>query len=281
MTAQLAQIGDLRPDSGSSRRGSHRLGTWHDCPQKFAYRYLLRLIPLREPRGRALGSMVHLGTMYWDLLVLGRSDVDPIEAMRCAPERIAYTFEAAREILEAYKNAPRAWKILDVEREFEVKAGGHAHTQRFDRTILRAGRACIVDLKTTSGDVRTHSKEWARSLQFLSAEVVGRATFPDVYDVPYGGVLIYSISTREPGQFDEKALMIEPLMVVAAPRTIAETNAEIAQALQSDRDPWKYKRTFKCRDRYGDCEYLPLCERGKAALGEYVEAEDVESEIER
>ena len=221
MAEKLVQIGDLRPDSGSSRRGSHRLGSWNECPQAWAYRFMLHLIPVREPPGRALGALVHLGLMYWHLLMLQRTDLDPIEVMRSASPRIAHRFNDARAIVEAYKNWgwPSGWRVLDVEREFEVRAGGHAHTQRMDLVIAVDGYACVVDHKTTGGNPHTYPREWNTSLQFLSADTIGRAVFPDVYDLPYGGTWIQAIGTKEPGEFHRHRLSPEPEMLRSQPKT--------------------------------------------------------------
>lgn len=270
---QLVQIGQsaLVPSAGPSTRGSHRLSTWMDCPQKFAYRFILKLIPKIDKKGLAIGSLVHIGLMNWHLVLLGKSEIDPVAAMKCAPDRIAWQLPTALKVFGAYKQHEAIpGEVLDVEREFYVTAGGQLHTQRFDLTVASEGKVYVWDHKTSGQP--PNFKSWESSLQMVSAHLVGSATFQDVYDMPFGGVVVQHISTRDVGEIQRKLLDIKPNFLQAAPQTIEEINRQIDEVEASGRDPWNYVRTNKCWAPY-ECDYLPLCENGRSAASEYVVGE--------
>ena len=284
---------NLIPSAGPSRRGSHRIDSW-TCRRYFAYSQILHLQPVREPAGRALGALTHIGHMHHHLGAIGSEHaIDPFEAMRDAPARIAYTFPKAKEVLTAYITRYKddtSVETLDVEREFEMHVGGHLHTQRIDRTVRvkRRGEWHVQawDLKTfggrPGGNPTSIAREWAMTTQFLSLEAFGRLVLPKIYDMPFGGLVVDSAGTIAPFSFSRPAVHVEPQMLRGWAENVASVNAEIDAEAERGTDPWRYRQNTKiCSSgKYGACEYAALCLRGKAALGEFVTAVDTASEIE-
>lgn len=263
---------------GPSRRGTHRLIDFDRCPQRFAYKYVLRLMPVSEPGGRGLGTLLHIGLEQRYLRLADRPHLDPIEAMRRAPARLAVSYEKARALYLAYAeywhDDWERFTVLDVENEIAVKVGGHLHTQKFDLIVKTpAERVVVYDHKTTSGDVSSHWREWGIARQFISATMIMQAVCEEKYGLPFGGIEINTIGTRQPFEFDRHEIHVAPEHVKHGALGIRDTNDRI-ESLLSARDPWLYHRTYACQGRYGMCEYLDLCERGKDALGAYVAAED-------
>jgi hypothetical protein len=277
----------LAPSHGASRRGWHRLSDWLVCPQKFAYRHRLGLIPRREPPARALGSLIHLGLMHHYLAEAGRPSLDPVSAMASAPQRIAFQFEKARATFEAYLEETRheEIRVLDVEREFAISVGGHLHTQRFDLVVAGPvdapddGKAYVLDQKTTQRDIKINAREFELSGQFAAADLVAGLTFADAYERPFGGVLINAVATatnrdqtlgqRHLHQLRRSTLPILPTLISA--------NNGIEAARAAGVDPWGHVRSYQCR-QYGElCEYASLCLRGRSAIADY----ETDTEAER
>ena len=274
----------LNPSAGQSSRGMHRLATWQACPQRFSYQYNLGLTSLIDPEPLALGSMIHIALMHFYGNEIGASWAgDPVEAMHAAPKRISYTFERARKVFENYKLVHTAapWKrVLDVEREFRVMAGGKLHTARLDLVVEMNGTAVYCDHKSTGGDVDSGLVEWEHSPQMVSGTLIGQALFPDIYNMPFGGVMIQNIQTRSPFEVGRHMLSVPRGFLIPGARAIAEANEQIDAARDAGRDPWQYERRYgACRGKYSWCSYLPLCKRGESALSEYVKAIDEASEV--
>lgn len=273
--------------AGPSRRGWHRVALWAACQQAWAYRYLLHLVPAHEPVGRAVGTLVHLALMhYYTREGLGVEAPDPIVAMRRAPARLAHAYETARLTFEAYvadrrRALPPEWRVLAVEAEYATTVGGWPHTQRLDLTLEIGGRCFPLDHKSTSGSTgRGVAQEWADDGQFASLRAIGAGVVAPAHGLPFGGVLVNAISTKPPYAVERHSVTVPERIVTARLRAIAEMNAEIAAAIESGRDPWEYRRDGACRGRYGACEFLALCHRGRDALCEYEVTSDVASELE-
>lgn len=283
-------------DTGSSRRGSHRVSDW-SCHRYFAYRELLHLRPVKEPEAKAVGTVFHIGGAWRDLALMGdprAAGVDPVEMMRCAPPRVAFAFEKARELFEAWRDRWKneQYRPVTVEREFAALVGGFLHTQRFDTLAIwqtsTGPKIVNVDRKTAGGELKYAHLDYARDLQTCSAELFGRNVLskpqPHGFGIPWGGTMLDFIGKRDPIDFRRVWLTVQPLVVEEARQMIAETNAEIEAEAASGKDPWEYRCNLsQCRGRYGWCEFLSLCQNGKRALDEYVNitpSGDAASEVE-
>ena len=281
----------LAPSHGASRRGWHRVADFLQCEQKWAYRHILKLTPREEPGARALGTLIHLALMWHYLAKMGRPGEVPEQALAAAPARVAFKYEQAVATFQAYREWAQSEviRVLDVEREFAVTMGGHLHTQRFDLVTAGPidapddGKVYVVDHKSNARDIAVNAREFELSGQFAAADVVAGATFPEVYDRPYGGVLINAIATtsnkmQEQGQRFVHKLRRNRLPIIP---TIVEANDRIEAAQAKGRDPWEYTRSYQCR-QYGDlCEFAPLCLQGRSAAREYLIAQDEVNEVQR
>lgn len=259
------------PSAGQSRRGYHRIATYAECPQRFAYKYRLGMQPLYETGKRGLGSLLHLGLMYHYRRLAGLGNENPVEQMRWAPRSLAVHFEPARLIYAEYcsKYPKEPFDVLEVEQEHEVTILGRAVTCRFDLVIKQRDRIFVVDHKSHGGrDVGEHHREWEFSGQMILQEAIGAARFPALYNIAFGGVLINAIGTSAPYRFARSRLQIDPLLREPCLRSLAEYD-ELIDA-DEGRDPWSYRRNHSsCVGRYGTCDFLPLCRRGKFAAHEY------------
>jgi len=262
--------------TSESRRGYHRLALYQTCPQAFSYRYNLELESLRVSEQLALGTLVHLGLEHRYRAALGQKVgvLEPIEAMRNAPARVAYVFARALEIYKAYAEQ---WEIdplkpVDVEREFELRVNGQVYTQRVDLVAELGGRIVFVDHKT-SARVSTSASQWETSGQFAGYSLIAKHLVESIYKRPFGGVIVNLVATQAPYKFKRLPVLMPTsfvdAMTIGLARTYANMNAD------AERDPWQYTRHMDaCWGRYGQCSYLELCKRGKFALDEYLIARD-------
>lgn len=276
-------------DTGSSRRGSHRVSDW-SCRRYFAYREILRLRPRREPEAKAAGTVFHIGSAWRDLILSGEpraAGVDPIEMMRTAPSRVAFAFELALKLYRAWADAHRneTYRVLSVETEYAGTIGGYLHTQRFDTVASYRGKVIVIDRKTAGGDVKYAHLDYKMDVQMCSAEIFGRNVLsqppPRGFGLPWGGIMLDVVGKRDPTEFARPWLTITDQSVRDAKMQIAETNAEIEACAAEQRDPWDYRpNRALCRGRYGWCEFLSLCQYGKRALDEYNAVTDVATAVE-
>ncbi|MDP3772890.1 MAG: PD-(D/E)XK nuclease family protein, partial [Gemmatimonadales bacterium] len=223
-----------------------------------------------------LGSLLHVARMHYYRGQAGLPALDPVEAMRQAPGRIAWVFDRARRIWEGYaKWAPVAdrFKVLSVEEEYEIRIGGNLFTARLDLVYQGTdGRVWIDDLKSTGGNVEKHHYEWDHAGQMAMIDVLGRAVLPAVFGVPYGGITITSICTASTFAAARAPLQIAP----AWRASVLEAAREGLAAIANDpRAAWDLPPNPEaCMDRWGPCDYRDLCTRGptEAALAEFDQA---------
>lgn len=275
--------------SGPSPRGVHRLADWR-CRQEYAWRHILNFVPRQEPPGRALGSLVHIGQMYHWRGVLGLEHLDPVEAMRSAPPRVAYRFNDARELwrdwLEWERGERRREEILFVEQVWEARVRGETLTARVDLGV-RAGRMLVLRDHKTSGarTLGNVTKDWEMHSQMILLWALGKYVIAPKYKLDFGGVEIHHIGTssgRGGERFGIRPVPMHVAMVKPCLLSLAETAKEIDSVVNSGRDPWNYRRDHSaCRDRrYGMCEYTALCRRGRDAECEFDVAIDEVTELE-
>lgn len=265
---------------GASRRGSHYVGVFDECQQRWSYQHLLKLEPRVEPGRRGLGTVLHLGLAARYLRMAGGDCLEPIEAMRQeTSRRLAHLVPEAEEIYRAYE---RRWageadqlRVLAVEQEVEATLDGEMITARPDLVIEQGGIAYVIDHKSSSGDVASHHREWEMRRQMILLEALGELLIAPSFGLPFGGVLINTVGTRRDRssggyEFARNRVLIERALREPALRAMAEILREADAARASGRDPWQYRRNNDaCRGRYGMCNFAPLCVRGQAALYEY------------
>lgn len=259
--------------AGPSRAGYHRLSLWLVCKRKFGLRYREGLVPLLTREPLALGSLLHIARMHHYRGMAGLPAIDPIEAMRQAPARIAWVFDRARRIWEGYRlwaaSADR-FKVLSVEEEYEVRIGGQLFTARLDLVYQGTdGRVWVDDLKSTGGKVETHHHEWDDAGQMAMIDVLARAVLPGVFGIPYGGITITSVCTAAQFAAARAPLRVPPSwrasVLHAAGEGLAEIAADRRDAMGLPPNP------EACMDRWGPCDYRAVCRMGlvESALAEF------------
>lgn len=286
----MASVPLPAPTSGPSRRGFHRLATFAACPQRFAYREVLRLETRRASEALSLGTLLHLALMwhYLRLRAERRREpmdglLDPVAAMRAAPARVAWCFDRAAEVYDAYRRwsstADASMEVIDVEREYAVRVQGRLYTQRADLTVAVRGKAFFWDHKCSlAGAVDTVPAWRLLDGQVHGYEVIGEALSggPPLHGLPFGGVVLNMIGCAPPYRFRAHPLVLDDGLRDSFLATAAATDAAIGTA--DSMDPWSYEKrglvSGACQDRYGACDYVPLCRFGKAGLGDYLAAAD-------
>lgn len=286
----------LQPSAGESRRGSHSLMTKLKCDRRYGFRYLEKLDEATPGEPIALGSMFHLAAMHYYLArrqggpPRGFQVLEPIDAMRMAPERIAWTFERAKRVwllYEPWAKRKDHWTVLDVEREYEVRLGGKLFTTRVDLTAYNPVERVIdfIDHKTSGGQLNKLYLDYEMSAQLVMQDRVGHALVQSIYGVPFGGVWINTVSTREGPQVAYRQPLQFPRIWadgVAKSMTQASIDAATLEEryVRENLTPWDLMANpTACRGRYGWCQFRQLCLRGDSALREYIRTGDVVTQL--
>ena len=247
--------------TGPSSAGYHRTANFMDCPQKFAYRWVLGFRTKVEGDATGLGTTLHeaLRSHYMG---------EPVDEACLAFEldrRYSRFIDSAMDLYRRYiKHYPvEAWKVLDAEREIEVHLHEHRLTRRLDLIVAHKGAVWVVDHKTAgrvASRIRGAPLDWSLATQ----ETVGAAVLPGMYGLPWGGVILNVIGTGSSGpEFRRQVIRFPSSFLEAIPRSLYWYLQRIA-ALEST-DPWAYPRSGACESRYGLCEYYDLCKFGQVA----------------
>jgi hypothetical protein len=235
-----------------------------DCPRKFGYRYKLGYTPLVTPRPLALGTCVH------DALEAYYGGNDPLEALRAVHPSVAYCAVDAEPMVRAYIKhyADETLEILDREREYEVTVGGEKFTRKIDLTVRKNKRVYAWDHKTAADPYRRLTRTQYDGALFTQ-QIVGAATFQQIYGLVFGGVVINVLGKKTPYSFARKQLKWERYWLQQVPDSLAYWANQAEALLKSDLSGWSYPQSWRCVGEYGICEYTDLCKYGRRAEGQF------------
>src|SRR3990167_3023537 len=114
-------------NTGKSTQGWHRVATFQECPQKFAYEYILELPKESNVKEMQFGTLMHvaLANRYGQMLQMVDAQ-DPIAAI---DEAANGNMELANEAKALYFAYDKKWTEKDlvpmaVEKEFQVTING-------------------------------------------------------------------------------------------------------------------------------------------------------------
>ena len=277
MTAAAPTPKPMGLSAAESSRGYHRVTTWDACARRYGFRYGLRLEAQRGADAPARGSLLHLALMHHYRALGGFDAEDPIEAMRCAPARIAHQYDSALDVWARYvawaEVEDGEWNVLDVEREYAVRLGGRRITARVDLVVEDAGRVIAVDHKSAGGKLQYVPREWENSGQMALLATIGAAVFPGMYGIPFGGVWVNAISTSGEAPVGLRArLQIEDAWRLSVLAGLASRLREL-DLIESTPGWGTEAGVFgldvspeACRDRWGRCDYYDVCRAGPKAL---------------
>lgn len=259
------------PSTGPSRAGSHRISSYQQCPRLYAIYHVEKLQPPVQAPPLAKGSMIHLGLLHHYGLVKKESWArDPIKAMWDAPSDIAYVFEEAQAVVQDYRKVypveKEPFRVLDLEREFEIRVGDFPVTARLDMTVEQGGKACIYETK--SGEQIRNVRSWTRSGQILTQVIIGRALFKQIYGLEFGGLWVNAVRTG-PNR-DARRLFVEPSedAIKTWPKSTHYWLKRIAddeKHLGKDAFDWPEAHT-SCRY----CDAHDACNKGRFMLADWV-----------
>jgi len=254
--------------SGPSRAGWHRLADYIRCAQRGAYRWRLRLVPAVEKMATGSGTVLHdgLAAFYQNN---NRNRVLAEATAAAAPKRLAHCIPRGLELLQRYLDHygnDRSFVVLATEYEVEAKFGGLPLTRKLDLVYKRSGRIWIMDHKSAAripDRLRGATKDWSLATQ----ELIGRATLPTHFGLPYGGFVLNLIGSGDAHEFRRQPIRFPERMLEEMPRSIC-WYLRMVEALK-DVDPWAHPRSGACDGRFGRCAYDDLCTYGRRMMGQY------------
>lgn len=250
--------------TGQSSYGYHRLETFIICPRRFAYRYLLHLVPVVTPKPLALGTCVHEA-----LAAIYRCE-SAEDGLARVPTKTAYMVPTARKIVQAYETeyAHERLNVRFVEKEFHATIRGIPFTRRVDLGIEREGELWIVDHKT-AGRLSARLATTSYDPTLFTQLVVVSAQCKKESGLSFGGMLINLIGTHEPFEFQRAALHFSRELLGGVVESLHYWSKQCDDAVNSDCSPWSYPQSWQCQGRYSKCDYLPLCLYGRDEAANY------------
>jgi len=269
-------------NAGASPRGWSRLSTVLQCPQKYAYTYLLSE---EEGGGKGggnspaliKGSLIHTGLAHHYRRMMadqqGENREDWYEPMIAMQFQAMQEGEAWEEHLEASQDSVRDYishygleefKIVAVEEMISTKIGEYLVTGRADLIIQQrsTGKVWIVDHKTTSRISSTQQKYYGISGQLIGYEYMGRELFGEEL---WGGMLLNQIQHGSKPKYNRVELPPAPNMLARFPQIVRDAEERIAQL--EHRDVHNYPMAMNeltCYHRYGACQFVDKCRWGKS-----------------
>lgn len=265
---------------GPSERGWHRIQSFLQCPQKFAWRHKAKIedrVKGQESPALVKGSLIHIGLAhYYAQMQAEQNGQDPgmYYGPKAAIEKLASIegdgwrkhTEICKQVIDAYRMeyAHERIRPLYIETVFEAKFKGHRLTGRLDLVYEDTrGKIWVMDHKTTGHLHARQRTYYSVSGQLLAYKWMGQAAFGD----RFGGLLLNQIQHGGKAfKFVRPHLDPAPHLFAALPQTIDDAEAGIAQLEQSDRQYFEWPKAtneLTCFSRYGACGYLEKCRWGQ------------------
>lgn len=263
-------------DAGpSGPAGWHAHGTFAQCPQAWAYRYRLNLVPLGAAKPLVRGSMLHAGLAHHYAGVQGQTGIaTPAEAVDHTGDKLAADAEtravvhsALEQYVAGHAHEAERLKVIGVEQVLEAEINGNRYTQRADLIVEGAnGGVVILDHKGVGFIDGKTSAAHTLNGQMVGYKWLGRQYFGD----RFGGVVLNLIQLGREYRTLRRTVEQAPEAVKQFPDRIADIQR--AKAALADRDPWEYPKALSevvCFNRYGACQFMQLCRYGANALHLY------------
>lgn len=247
----------------------HRYWVANECPQKYAYMYLLNLKEPEREKSVALpfGTAVHflLANHY-----AGNDEMYGVEELD--PDVVAQLVEA-KELVDEYKLHYRNEQVnvVAVETQVIVNIGDYKLSRRLDLLTEKQGKLWVVDHKT-AWRVKQRIFEGQADPSLYSQEIVVEASgLAEKYGLSYGGFYLNVIGKNKddgPGRFVRQKMSWRPEWKRQFPELMMHV-LEIPEKFKH-LDPWAWPRSGRCVGRYQTCGFHDLCRFGQSVLGNYI-----------
>jgi hypothetical protein len=244
-------------DTGQSNFGFHRLLSLIECPRKFGYREVLKLVPPILAKPLALGTAGHNALAYY---YLGKNWQD---AFINVPESWSYIVPVVIPIVKHYIQEVfhENLKILDVEREFELEIQGLKFTRRIDLIYKQGEKVFIMDHKFTTASksrIFTNNEDPVLFTQAL----MGQKLFQKTYGLAFGGLVVNMIKPTKPYTLERHRTNFYPKMLEECEQDLSYWLALADQYSKSTIPVPLWPKSWQCQGRYSHCDYGVLCQHG-------------------
>lgn len=271
--------------TGPSPRGWHRIQTFLECPQRYAWTYEggsghgSAKASANEEEGEAAplvrGSLIHLGlAQHYSQMREYQNGRDPElyyapeDAMRIMAEAKGGVWAAEVEDMIRCVNAYRDYwhsedfKVLHVEELFQGEFEGYPLTGRLDLVVEdRAGKVWVIDHKGTA-----FLNEKQRQFYSMSGQMQAyRWLAAGVYGERLAGVRLNLIQHTKTFKFQRVDTEPAPHLFRRFPESVRYAEEEIARlkALNLPANEWPMAMTeLTCFHRYGKCKFAERCKWG-------------------
>lgn len=272
--------------TGPSPRGWHRIQTFLECPQRFAFGHpdecgdpsdpvyaALKAEPKRSARPLEIGSLLHLGlAQHYARMAMqqqGRSAeeyMEPLTAVRFVgglqkSEYVEYVVECLSAYFDHYRRED--FEVVEVESLNAITFGGYKLTGRLDLAIRhrQTGLVYVMDHKSTSRYSEAQRLAYSLSGQFHTYEWMARQK----YGTAFGGMKINFIQHTPPHKFVRVDSYPVPNLLRKLPGTVVavETQIEALRSMRLGLADWPVANSeLVCTHKYGPCEFTNICRFG-------------------
>jgi hypothetical protein len=259
---------------GQSGNGWSKIGTFLQCPQKYAYTYLNRSEKKNNTINPLLikGILVHTGlAQLYKRMQSVQNGGDPNEwyapdvamYMQCESETPLWFehFDECKDIVDKYfAHWNCDWKVIDVENAIQAKIGDSVYTGRCDLVIEdENGLYWIVDHKTTTEITTEQQYFYSMSGQLIGYAYMGNLT----YGEKFAGIILNQIQYTNGMAFERIKLPKYPSLLNKYPLTIQWAEEQIKQLQEKNTPMSNYPSVmneFVCYNRYGACPHIAKCQ---------------------
>jgi hypothetical protein len=272
--------------TGPSPRGWHRIQTFLECPQRFAFGHpdecgdpsdpvYAQLKAEGKPASRALeiGSLLHLGlAQHYARMAMTQQGwpadtyMAPLDAVRFVgglqkSEHVEYVVECLGSYFDHYRFED--FEVVEVESLNEITFGRFKLTGRLDLAIRhrQTGLVYVMDHKSTSRYSEAQRLSYSLSGQFHTYEWMARQK----YGAAFGGMKINFLQHTPPHKFVRVDSYPVPNLLRKLPATVvaAEEQIEAMLSRKVALSDWPTANSeLVCTTKYGPCQYTHFCRFG-------------------
>lgn len=252
------------PENNGLVFDSSTLTTFERCPRLFYWRYVRHLSPVDVQIPLSYGSALHEALHVWH----DTHDIEEAVAMFHAhwtdlEHEKDRTADNGELLLRGYarKYAKEPFKIVSLEKHFDLPLGTYQYCGRFDAVVHWDGQYYVMDHKHTKRLYGNYFRQYRPNLQMSGYAWAAQR----IFDVPIAGLVINLIHvTQKTVKGIDQGEPYQRAFVSREPWELDEFE-QIAHALmdravnldQEDRHAWPMCWSA-CND-YGGCSYRDLC----------------------
>jgi len=237
---------------------SSTITTYMKCPRKFYWKYIRHLDFPKKKHGANFGNAIHKALFEF---YSTKDNEKALQAFHDNWEDVETdtlrTHDTGRRILKMYfkKHEKEPFKILTLEKGFEIDIAGHTFCGRMDSTINWNNMYLVKDHKTGKNAPHNLSEKYRPDFQMSGYVWAARK----LYNLPFKGALInyLQVAKKKKDIFFRAITPREDFELEIFEGILKKLVIEITSKDRGDMEDWDM-RWSNCNN-FGSCIYKDLC----------------------